>query len=152
MEDFRKLLGHGFSSYCETCRGSARRSMRRIKTTEERSELHAAWRNGPAYDKHKQYMYEYNLQASTGLTLEAFNELLAQQDNKCAICGLESESDRFGRLHVDHCHETNHIRGLLCHRCNTALGLLKDNPKLLLAAIDYLKRGGQLDMTLRMQR
>lgn len=54
---------------------------------------------------------------------------------ECAICGREPGSRR---LHVDHCHETGLIRGLLCSRCNSGIGLLRDDPELLKTAYNYL--------------
>lgn len=69
-----------------------------------------------------------------------YEVLFALQGGKCKICGTESGSNGRGdKLAVDHCHATGHIRGLLCHKCNTALGLLQDNQANLQAAIDYLK-------------
>ena len=44
------------------------------------------------------------------------------------------------RLAVDHCHETGDVRGLLCAACNTALGLLKDDPDRIVKLLDYLTR------------
>lgn len=65
---------------------------------------------------------------------------LAEQENKCAICGeLSGSNNRKDRLAVDHCHVRNEFRGLLCHRCNTALGLFKDDVGNLESAIQYLK-------------
>lgn len=71
-----------------------------------------------------------------------FAEMQAGQANKCAICGCEggSEDNRGDRLAVDHDHETGVVRGLLCHKCNTAIGLLRDDPEVLRRAADYLDR------------
>jgi hypothetical protein len=67
--------------------------------------------------------------------------LLVAQESKCAICGSAHKSNaRKEALAVDHCHETGAVRGLLCHRCNTAIGLLKDDVKILDAARAYLAR------------
>lgn len=52
----------------------------------------------------------------------------------CMICAGKARQ----RLAIDHCHATGRIRGLLCHRCNTAIGLLRDSPELLANAIAYL--------------
>lgn len=73
-----------------------------------------------------------------GLTVEQLGALEVSQDNRCAICRdlpLEGFS-----LCVDHCHITGHVRGLLCIRCNRAIGLLRDDPRLLASAIVYLGR------------
>lgn len=52
----------------------------------------------------------------------------------CAICLKPSDK----RLAVDHDHETDEIRGLLCSPCNFALGLFEENPWIMERAIDYL--------------
>ena len=69
---------------------------------------------------------------SHGLTpLEA---LRLKADKSCHICGASDQKS----LAIDHCHKTNIIRGILCRRCNTGIGLFKDNPVLLNTAIEYL--------------
>jgi len=63
---------------------------------------------------------------------------------RCEICGeLDSHKLKWGgrkALAFDHCHKTNRQRGRLCSRCNTGLGLFHDDPKLLLNAMEYLRR------------
>lgn len=74
-----------------------------------------------------------------GLTPATFADLLESQGGVCAIC----KGDRNGpgaRFHVDHDHVTNRVRGLLCGRCNTAIGLMQDSPEALNAAAAYLRR------------
>ena len=56
------------------------------------------------------------------------------------ICGKHADDNHNKRLYIDHDHETGKVRGLLCLQCNTALGLLKDNPKVLKKALKYLTR------------
>lgn len=78
-----------------------------------------------------------------GITLDEYNQMLKDQNGVCAICGLvETSKDHRTQevrgLAVDHDHSTGMVRGLLCTRCNTAIGLLSDDPKLLLKAISYL--------------
>lgn len=80
-----------------------------------------------------------------GLTPDDYAALLAAQGCRCAICGLDEPNahGRTGkkfRLSVDHCHGTGRIRGLLCQKCNRAIGLLGDSVELLRKAIDYLER------------
>lgn len=68
-----------------------------------------------------------------------YARLLAIAHSRCEICGAENHSNgRKDRLAVDHDHRTGIVRGLLCHRCNTALGLLGDDPALLARASSYL--------------
>jgi hypothetical protein len=97
------------------------------------------------------YIYEYkkgnenqkfvNKKASLkylyNITQEKYDELSEIQNYLCAICRQESRIK--GReLSVDHDHKTNAIRGLLCHKCNVAIGLLDENIEILQSAIDYL--------------
>lgn len=73
-----------------------------------------------------------------GLTLEEYEELLAEQDGVCAICLRRPSTS----LHVDHDHRTGHVRGLLCGRCNPAIGLFAESPSLLARAMEYLRKHG----------
>lgn len=74
------------------------------------------------------------------ISKEHYGVLYDLQNGKCAICKCESGGNvRGDKLAVDHCHTSGNIRGLLCHRCNTGIGLFKDNKESLLAAIEYLK-------------
>ena len=75
------------------------------------------------------------LRRQYNLTLKQYDEMLKAQGGVCAICG-EDNGER--NLVVDHNHETNKIRGLLCTKCNAALGLLGDDLPGLLAAASYL--------------
>lgn len=75
-----------------------------------------------------------------GITLEEFNQLLEKQGGRCAICGTDKPSGRHNSFHVDHCHGTNKVRGLLCSNCNQALGLFNDNIDALRNAAKYLRR------------
>ena len=72
-----------------------------------------------------------------GVTKEYLIELYQKQEGKCAICEKEPSTQR--GLHVDHCHDSGKVKGLLCHGCNTALGSFKDNPNLLTKAIKYIR-------------
>lgn len=80
-----------------------------------------------------------------GITEKIFDTLLLQQNGCCAICRCpETTRGKRGqvkRLAVDHCHSTSRIRGLLCQACNAGIGLLKDSPTVIAAALDYLQQG-----------
>jgi hypothetical protein len=78
------------------------------------------------------------LKSAYNLTLDDYNIKLKQQDYKCSVCGKEHEEVNKKRLVVDHCHETNVVRSLLCNNCNTALGLLKENIETIEALKNYL--------------
>jgi hypothetical protein len=72
-----------------------------------------------------------------GITIEEYQQMLLNQNNRCAICKTNEPGGK-GRWHIDHCHETNKVRGLLCTVCNTGLGMFKDDPERLQNAISYL--------------
>jgi hypothetical protein len=63
-----------------------------------------------------------------------YKRRLSEQGGVCAICRLPCTKE----LCVDHCHKTGKVRGLLCSGCNTSLGHMKDDPRLLLRAAKYL--------------
>lgn len=81
----------------------------------------------------------YNLLAKYGISLDHFNNLLKQQENRCAVCGGEAMG-KANQFHVDHNHSTGNIRGLLCHFCNIALGMVRDDITHLEKLINYLKQ------------
>jgi hypothetical protein len=72
-----------------------------------------------------------------GLSEEQYNNMLLLQKNKCAICEVILTVGR--GTHVDHCHATGKVRGILCYYCNTMLGQAKDSTQTLQKAILYLK-------------
>jgi hypothetical protein len=74
-------------------------------------------------------------------SLEEFNRILHGQDGACAVCKEVKHIEEKGkRLHVDHCHATGKIRGLLCSSCNITLGHAKDNVTRLKSLIGYLEK------------
>lgn len=82
------------------------------------------------------------LKRNYGIDLDTYYGLLRVQDNKCGICkgeGFTMAKHHELKLVVDHDHETGKVRGLLCHNCNRALGLLKDDKKALLRAIVWVE-------------
>lgn len=95
-------------------------------------------------EKMKNVYKKSNLLRKNGLTVEQYNNLKILQNNLCAICGI-NEPGGMGRWHVDHCHVKNKIRGLLCSRCNTMLGLSRESITILNNAIDYLNKHNNLE-------
>lgn len=99
-------------------------------------------------NKHKRYAYytKYYRDWSSRARREFLSKLGADKLHNCMICGKIFESGK--EKHVDHCHSTGVIRGILCRSCNCGLGNFKDSPELLKAAIAYLrktkKKGGSL--------
>ena len=99
---------------------------------------------------------KHNLKHRYGITEEDYEELLVKQKYSCKICGQKPDKNQTlpdknqtlpdkGQtkpdkpLYVDHCHQTKAIRGLLCHKCNIALGHMNDDPEQLERAANYLR-------------
>jgi hypothetical protein len=164
--EFRVLKGTGRAdrrdSYCKECR----RVLARLDYERNREKRQAA--NRASYAAHREQRQEYNrryreehadelaahrkkrVKESTyaswrrrlkrlGLTPRDYLALVEKQKNRCAICKTE-ETGRGGMWAVDHCHTTGRVRGLLCHRCNLAIGQFQDNPQLLRRAAAYLSK------------
>lgn len=74
-----------------------------------------------------------------GLTRDEVNLMMEEKNHKCDICGNESDH-RYGKLNVDHCHDTGKVRGLLCFSCNVMIGQSKDSTEVLRKAIKYLEK------------
>lgn len=97
------------------------------------------------YDSDPQYREDVRRRhflSTYGMTLEDHADMLESQQGRCAICGFlpdpEAEKRADRTLEVDHDHETGEVRGLLCRRCNDALGKFGDDPDLVLTAACYL--------------
>lgn len=78
----------------------------------------------------------HKLKSRYGITEDDYNALAKAQGYRCAICQVQPDENQY--LHVDHCHKSTKVRGLLCRSCNTSLGGFKDDPALLHSAIEYL--------------
>jgi hypothetical protein len=72
-----------------------------------------------------------------GISLSEYEQMLNEQHDVCKICERPPSTRS---LAVDHCHATGKVRGILCHRCNTALGSVDDNVGILTKLIDYLEQ------------
>lgn len=106
--------------YCKECQAK-RAASRRSRWTDSRKRAER--------DKLVRRLY--------GITAEMQDAMLSFQRRVCAICGVDESEERFG-LYVDHDHDTGETRGLLCSKCNTALGGFRDSRELLDRAIEYL--------------
>lgn len=93
-------------------------------------------------DTNKHRVFEWKLRNVYGIDMRQFLELDKSQGYCCAICNVPWSSigcEKFRRPHIDHCHETGVVRGLLCHHCNAAIGHLKDDPEIVVRAAIYLE-------------
>jgi hypothetical protein len=73
-----------------------------------------------------------------GLTYAEWEQMRETEDYKCMACGI-TEQELGRTLDVDHCHTNGKARGILCNKCNTALGHAYDNPDILRALADYVE-------------
>lgn len=138
-------------------RGNCKKCQRRIsrenerRRHEDRSVARAkseAWLVGHAARMEADEAYrnkrrDMHYQKQYGITLADFFVMEEAQQGGCAICGYvpdpEDTRPRWRLLEVDHCHDTSQVRGLLCRRCNDALGKFEDSQELLVRALTYLQ-------------
>ena len=80
------------------------------------------------------------LRKKYGISAEQFDGMLQQQGSRCAICQTDQPNGKYNVFHVDHCHDTARVRGLLCYECNVGLGKFGDSVDRLSRAIDYLNK------------
>ena len=86
-------------------------------------------------EKYAKKARKYFLKKKFGMTIEDYNNMFEAQNGKCKICG----NNHTNTMDIDHDHTTGVIRGLLCRQCNQMLGLSKDNPLILIRAINYIR-------------
>jgi hypothetical protein len=109
-----------------------RRTARWIADNRERYDAYKArYRKS---DNYKRAWRKWYLKDKYGITPDDYARRLQAQGGGCAICG---EPPGEIALHVDHCHETGRVRGLLCFSCNAGLGQFRHDPELLGAARTY---------------
>tara|TARA_R110002153_G_scaffold247631_1_gene403783 strand:+ start:1312 stop:1650 length:339 start_codon:yes stop_codon:yes gene_type:complete len=85
-------------------------------------------------DRLKNYQKYWWLTKRYNLTKDQYNKMLSDQNYNCKVCNI-----KMIKPHVDHCHKTNKVRGLLCNGCNTGLGLLKEDINIMEKLIKYVK-------------
>ncbi len=150
-----------FASRCEVCQlawrskcrdcGGVAQLHRKDRLCRECYNSHMReWCSNPEYIAKRKAHYhatpikvrrDYHLKRAHGVTTEDFDRLLKLQDGRCAICRVEAKDAPRGQFHVDHDHKTLKIRGLLCGRCNCAIGFLGDDDVArALAVVEYLSR------------
>lgn len=133
-----KRTKHGIGSYCLECSANSVRARRR---TPEGQEAHRAaskrWREANL-DRHA----DNNAKRNYGVGHGTYESMLTAQDGRCAICETREPGAGLRRFHIDHCHNSKEVRGLLCDLCNRGLGHFKDDPQLLTKAINYLAKRG----------
>ena len=119
---------NGLMARCKSCNTEQARVYRAARPEREKA----------IYARTKTKTRERHLVRKYGVNLTDYAAMLSAQGGKCAICRA-SEEDQFKNVfHVDHCHATGKVRGLLCRGCNHMLGVVGDDPEILLRAVKYL--------------
>lgn len=121
-------------------RNSISRSKRLNYSPEVKARIASVCRSWSAANKEK--LFFKRIWRKYGLTPDAFWEMVKDQEGCCAICTvvLRLSGNELNSLHIDHCHKTMKVRGLLCKRHNTAIGIFRENPEHLESAAAYLRR------------
>jgi len=123
---------YGRNHYANNKEAAAKRKRRWYRRNRE--SILAAARSRPDRDYHAKKLRGY------GMDVEAYEGMQKRQGRVCAICRQPPNGKRVERLSVDHDHETGKVRGLLCRRCNAALGLCHDSIEWLQEAMKYLTK------------
>ena len=121
---------------CKSCynrKSVDRHRADRAKNPEKWKKRWASRRRDPRKVKSYQLMSKFCFDINT------YDKILEMQGGGCAICGIEPEEGRY--LDVDHDHETDRVRGLLCNSCNKGLGMFSDSQERLVKAAGYLLSG-----------
>lgn len=121
-----------YKAQCHSCVNA--KSLERWRNMDEDSRYlrgHKA-RNKKTFEERKNYRLKYRF----GISIDDFNNMLVLQNNACYIC---NESIKGKEIKVDHCHKTGKLRKLLCHNCNSALGLLHDNAEIFETCARYIR-------------
>jgi hypothetical protein len=127
---------HGIASYCLSCSAEI---VKRRRATPEGQQAHRdaskRWREANI-ERHA----DNNAKWTYGVKHGTYATMLAAQNGLCAICQSSNPGAGLRRFHIDHCHNSKEVRGLLCEQCNRGLGHFKDDPSLLTRAINYLSK------------
>jgi len=164
LDQFYKATGgrDGLRGDCKACFAARRAAWYRENTEREKARV-KAWQEANREEylaKQKKYREEHadeikaklrasHLKRKYGITVERYNRLFFRQNGRCLLCrALPTDGIS---LHVDHDHATGRVRGLLCFRCNNAIGDLRDDPELLERAAAYLRGDWPVDTRIRRQ-
>jgi hypothetical protein len=135
---------HYAQGFCHACYQTHRRNSDPVKLEASRGygrKHRAAIRSDPdKHEAHKALQRASRRESEFGMTSEEYEAALVKQERRCAICTNAFTEYKEGNPPcIDHCHELNIFRGLLCRSCNLMLGYAKDNISILQAAIKYLE-------------
>lgn len=123
----------GYQTYCRECHNRMQREKYASSPLEK---VKRQIREGRRKERDPLVAKKAELKRLYGITFEEYVEIYKKQNGVCAICKKECKTRK--SLSVDHDHSTNAVRGLLCNRCNRAIGMFEDSKELLESAIKYL--------------
>lgn len=103
-------------------------------TTEQRRE-----KNQKSWAKNRESILAKRRETRYGLSSEEYERMLAMQDGRCRICGVEQEKANGSVLVVDHCHATGKVRSLLCRECNLNLAFVEKRGHLFGRMVEYVE-------------
>lgn len=140
-ESFESVLVGRPRWVCDDCtkrKSGQTRARWREANPDKAAAIKARYRaNHPDRDKGQAAVFRYK---RYGVTAEWEARTLAAQGHKCGnpACGATEPGGRWPTWHIDHCHKTGVVRGLLCDKCNKGVGLFDDNVDKLAGMIQYL--------------
>jgi hypothetical protein len=88
--------------------------------------------------RHKEIKRNSDLKAKYGISLATYNQMLRDQGHQCMLCEEKHGKTSWTTLVVDHNHQTGQVRGLLCRRCNSAIGFVDERVDVLARMIAYV--------------
>jgi Recombination endonuclease VII len=152
----------GLGSHCKRCKHRSSREWKKrnpekvlaqvarwnARNPNKRREIAAKWaaenkdRAKATTEKRRieqpDWFHETHLKHKYGVPRGTYARLLAAQEGRCAICGTTEPGRKLKRFHLDHCHDTGEIRGLLCAGCNVGIAHLQHSEEILISALRYL--------------
>lgn len=121
----------GLFATCKACRAIYNKQWHKDHQESRRKSSSEYRRRSPDKGKHRAQYKRY------GLFPGEKERLLELQGGVCKMCSTDFPGK--GGWHTDHCHSSGKVRGILCHNCNRGIGYLKDDPKLVAKAVEYLE-------------
>jgi hypothetical protein len=91
------------------------------------------------HHKRSSYFKDYHFKKKYGISTIEYNQMLVSQNFLCKICKVHHTEAHNG-LYVDHCHKSEKVRGLLCQKCNSAIGMLREDINIINNVLEYLKQ------------
>lgn len=131
------------SAECKRQRRISREKAWQLENGERYNERRREWAKANPEDRDVRRARQY------GITLEKYKAMFARQKGRCWICEKPFPSNR-GRSGptIDHCHQTGRVRRLLCLRCNTAIGMLREDPRIIESALRYVRQHARVNKLL----